>query len=271
MHFDVFLSHNSQDKPEVERVAERLKREGIEAWLDIWCLTPGGDWQDELAQGLRVSPACAVIVGAHGIGDWERLELNLATDRMAKDRTFRVFLVLLPGLREPFDTSTLPPFLSTRARVDLRKGIFDLRGVQLLINAVKGLAPGPEIPIEPRTDSSLPRLEAFDEEHAEFFFGQEADTQRLIEKLKSTRFRSVLGPSGSGKSSLVRAGLLPTLRMGGLSESDTWAIRVFTPGARPLTALAANYARLYPKASMGSCSMSLEPTFRIELLNFTNI
>jgi hypothetical protein len=247
MHFDVFLSHNSQDKPAVKRIAERLKREGIEPWLDIWCLTPGGDWQDELAQGLRVSSACAVFVGPHGIGDWERLEFNLATDRMAKDRTFRVFLVLLPGLREPFDTSTLPPFLSTRTWVDLRKGIFDSRGFQLLINAVKGLAPGPEIPIELRTDLCPYRgLQAFDENHAEFFFGREADVQRLLEKLKSTRFLAVLGPSGNGKSSLVRAGLLPTLRKGSLPGSDTWAMRVFTPGARPLTTLAANYVRLYP-------------------------
>ena len=128
--FDVFLSHNSREKAVVERIAERLKREGIEPWLDNWCLTPGGDWQDELADGLRRSSSCAVFVGPCGIGDWERLELKLATDRMAKDRTFRVFLVLLPGLPEPFDTNSLPPFLRTRTWVDLRKGIADLRAFQ---------------------------------------------------------------------------------------------------------------------------------------------
>jgi hypothetical protein len=41
--FDVFLSHNSQEKPMVERIAEKLKRDAIEPWLDKWCLTPGGD------------------------------------------------------------------------------------------------------------------------------------------------------------------------------------------------------------------------------------
>jgi hypothetical protein len=69
--FDVFLSHNSKEKPAVERIAEKLKREKLEPWLDKWCLPPGGDWQDELAaKGLRGSSSCAVFIGPHGIGNW---------------------------------------------------------------------------------------------------------------------------------------------------------------------------------------------------------
>jgi WD40 repeat protein len=249
--FAVFLSHNSREKPTVERIAEKLKRAELEPWLDKWCLTPAGDWQDELAQGLRASSACAVFVGPHGIGSWEDLEYKLAVDRMAKDRSFRVFLVLLPGLPEPFDTSALPPFLSTRTWVDLRKGVEDARSFQSLINAIKGLPLGPERPIEPRDDVCPYRgLQTFDEEHAELFFGREGDIQRLIEKLKTTRFLAVLGASGSGKSSLVRAGVVPRLKRGVLPESDTWTIRVFTPGAHPLANLAANLLRLHPEASM---------------------
>ena len=207
--FAVFLSHNSREKPTVERIAEKLMRAELEPWLDKWCLTPAGDWQDELARGLRASNACAVFVGPHGIGSWEDLEYKLAVDRMAKDRSFRVFLVLLPGLPEPFDTSQLPPFLSTRTWVDLRKGVEDARSFQSLVNAIKGLPLGPERPIESRDDVCPYRgLQTFDEEHAELFFGREGDIQRLIEKLKTTRFLAVLGASGSGKSSLVRAHLV---------------------------------------------------------------
>jgi len=249
--FDVFLSHNSREKPVVERIAEKLKRQGFEPWLDKWCLTPAGDWQDELAGGLRASVACAVFVGPSGIGSWEDLEYKLATDRMAKDRAFRVFLVLLPGLPEPFDASALPPFLSTRTWIDLRKGIENTRGFQSLINGIKGLPLGPERAIEPRNDICPYRgLQPFDEDHAEFFFGRDADIQRLIEKLKVTRFIAVIGSSGSGKSSLVRAGVVPALKKGVLPESDTWTIRVFTPGAHPLAALAANLLRLYPHEAM---------------------
>lgn len=249
--FDVFLSHNSKEKPAVERLAQKLLGEGLEPWLDKWALTPGGQWQSELATGIQVSSACAVFVGPHGLGAWENEELGLALDRAAKDRSFRLFLVLLPGLPEPFDANTLPPFLSTRTWIDLRSGIETTRPFQLLINAIKGVAPGPEARIESRDDICPYRgLCTFDEEHAEFFFGRAADVQRLVEKLKVTRFLAVIGASGSGKSSVVRAGLIPALRRGVLPESQTWAIRVFTPGAHPLTSLAAQLLRLYQQDAM---------------------
>lgn len=249
--FDVFLSHNSKDKPAVERLAQKLQREGLEPWLDKWALTPGGQWQNELATGIRVSSACAVFVGPNGLGAWENEELSLALDRAAKDRSFRLFLVLLPGLPEPFDANTLPPFLSTRTWIDLRGGIENTRPFQLLINAIKGVAPGSDSPVEKRDDVCPYRgLRTFDEEHAEFFFGRDSDVQRLVEKLKSTRFLAVIGASGSGKSSVVRAGLIPALKHGVLPESRTWAIRVLTPGAHPLTSLAAQLLRLYQQDAM---------------------
>ncbi|HKG25846.1 MAG TPA: hypothetical protein VKB09_09375 [Thermomicrobiales bacterium] len=120
--------------------------------------------------------ACAVFIGPHGIGDWSREELDLAKDRSAKDRSYRLFLVLLPGLPVPFDPSSLPPFLSMHTWVDFRKGFEDAASFQPLINAIKGIAPGPSKPIEPNQDVCPYRgLQAFDEEHAEFFFGRESD------------------------------------------------------------------------------------------------
>lgn len=258
--YDVFLSHNSRDKPAVERIAELLKRAGLEPWLDKWCLTPGGKWLDEIAAGLRASAACAFFVGPYGPGAWAREELDIALDRAVKDRSFRLVLVLLPGVPEPFDVSSLPPFLSTRTWVDFRKGPHDQRALQLLINAVKGVAPGPEAPIEPRVETCPYRgLRTYDEEHAEFFFGRHADVQRLVEKLKGTRFLAVLGPSGSGKSSLVRAGLLPALRKGALPASHDWRVCLFTPGPRPLESLALHLARLHGQEDLlGAVRMLVE-------------
>ncbi len=249
--FDVFLSHNSRDKAAVERLAVKLKTAGLEPWLDKWCLTPGGRWQEELVAGLRACSACAVFVGPHGLGDWVHEELGVALDRAAKDRSFRLFLALLPGLPEPFDATTLPPFLSTRTWVDMRPGIEDTRSFQHLISAIKGVPFGQQMPSEPNTDVCPYRgLQTFDEEHAELFFGRENDVQRLVEKLKATHFLAVLGPSGSGKSSLVRAGLVPALRHGALSNSNSWTITVFAPGAHPLTTLVAQVLRLGGHGSM---------------------
>ena len=118
VRYDVFLSHNSRERPVVERLALKLKQAGLEPWFDKWCLTPGGRWQEELAIGLQTSSSCAVFIGRHDAGDWEREELNFALTQAAKNRGFRVFLVLLPGAEEPFDVNKLSPFLSTRTWVD---------------------------------------------------------------------------------------------------------------------------------------------------------
>lgn len=53
--FDVTLSYNSLDGGLVERIAQRLKRAGREPWIDRWSLTPRGEWQRELGEGLGAS------------------------------------------------------------------------------------------------------------------------------------------------------------------------------------------------------------------------
>ena len=158
-------------------------------------------------------------------------------------RASGVFPVLLPGLPDRFDATTLPPFLATRTWVDFRSGWDEARRFQALVNAIKGVPLGSEL--EAQRDGDRPPyrgLEVFDEEHADLFFGRDADIQRLLEKLKGTRFLLVVGSSGSGKSSLVRAGLVPALRRGGLPASETWSLGVLRPGAHPLAALAAKLA-----------------------------
>jgi WD40 repeat protein len=251
VRFDVFLSHNSRDKPVVERVARALKTAGLEPWLDAWHLTPGGAWQHEIAEGLRSSKSCAVFVGPADLGDWEQQELGLALDRAAKDPRFRVFPVLLPGIPEPFDPHRLPPFLSTRTWVDFRSGYADERALQRLIKAIKGIPLGGEEEPEVRPGVCPYRgLQVFEEEHAEFFFGRDADVQRLLELLKIERFLGVLGPSGSGKSSLVRAGLVPAIRRGTLPGSDDWKVTVLKPGAEPLTTLATHIVDLFPSVAI---------------------
>lgn len=237
--YDIFLSHNSRDKEVVEHIAEKLQGAGIEPWLDKWHLVPGVPWQDALAEGLRSSAACALFFGPHDLGSWAIQELDEARNRAAQDRSFRLIPVLLPGLPDPFDPNRLPPFVGTRTWVDLRRGIEDERAFEILIRAIRGLPPGPDAPAE-LPDSAPPYrgLAVFQEEDAGLFFGREGEIQRLIEKLKSTRFLAVVAPSGSGKSSLVRAGLIPALKRGELAGSGPWDIHLFTPGERPLASLA---------------------------------
>ncbi|MBN1993356.1 MAG: protein kinase [Anaerolineae bacterium] len=97
-------------------------------------------------------------------------------------------------------------------------------------------------------------LQVFEEEHADFYFGREALVGQLVEKFtpvergvevdltRPAQFLTVLGASGSGKSSLVRAGLVPALRRGEVPGSADWMIEVMRPGNRPLAELAARLA-----------------------------
>ena len=77
--------------------------------------------------------------------------------------------------------------------------------------------------------SPYPGLRPFGSEEADIFFGREAHTDRLVEILKREHFLAVVGPSGSGKSSLVRAGLLPAIEMGNLGSGTNWRIAEVTP------------------------------------------
>jgi tetratricopeptide (TPR) repeat protein len=75
-------------------------------------------------------------------------------------------------------------------------------------------------------------LRAFDAADAAWFFGRDRETAALTLKLRASRFTAVVGPSGSGKSSVVRAGVVPLL------QSDGWRQIIVTPGNAPLARLA---------------------------------
>jgi WD40 repeat protein len=83
-----------------------------------------------------------------------------------------------------------------------------------------------------------PGLRPFHEEDAPLFFGRNAQTRDLLRRLDEHRFVAVVGLSGSGKSSLVRAGLVPALRDGDLREGGLgWRIAALRPGADPMDQL----------------------------------
>jgi DNA-binding SARP family transcriptional activator/WD40 repeat protein len=88
-------------------------------------------------------------------------------------------------------------------------------------------------------------LRSFEETDAVNFFGRDSLVADLVERLRvGARFVAVIGPSGSGKSSLVRAGLLPAVRRGAIDGSASWFVTSMTPGEDPLAELAMAIGRV---------------------------
>jgi WD40 repeat protein/DNA-binding SARP family transcriptional activator len=109
---------------------------------------------------------------------------------------------------------------------------------------------GREVPIP--GESPFKGLQYFEEADSDLFFGRELLIAKLLRRLRDSQFLSVIiGASGSGKSSLVRAGLIPALRKRDMLVDGTrppedrtnWQIYIITPTARPLEALATELSR----------------------------
>jgi Novel STAND NTPase 1/Bacterial transcriptional activator domain len=77
-------------------------------------------------------------------------------------------------------------------------------------------------------------LASFDVDDAEVFFGRERLVSEIVARAVVAPVIGVIGPSGSGKSSVLRAGLLASLRGGALPGSERWSIALLRPGERPL-------------------------------------
>jgi WD40 repeat protein len=242
---DAFLSYNSLDRSAVLEVYERLKGEGLSLYMDVKKVPPGEVFQPALAEGLHQSKTCVVFLGPNGLGPWPKEELQVAIDKRARDSAFRVIPVLLPGAERPRRGNVAHlEFLINASWVEFLKTLDEPRAFQSLLWGITGERPRD---VGSRYEGVCPYrgLEAFRPEDAPFFFGREALKGWLVSALRrevqapdGVRVLGVLGPSGSGKSSVVMAGLLPQLKAGAIAGSEHWPVAVLRPGDDPLKNLA---------------------------------
>ena len=125
-------------------------------------------------------------------------------------------------------------------------------------NGISSLYPGittPSVSVDPtlrleelEADNPYKGLEAFEEVDTANFFGREALVNNLLTRLRSQQsgehFLAVIGPSGSGKSSVVKAGVIPRMRQGTLPGSSNWFVVEMEPGTHPLEELEATLLRI---------------------------
>jgi WD40 repeat protein/DNA-binding SARP family transcriptional activator len=108
----------------------------------------------------------------------------------------------------------------------------------------------PVVPTQTGVEARNPYkgLRPFVEADTHDFFGREAFVERLLEQWRDpihpARFLAVVGPSGIGKSSAVRAGLVPAIRAGAIDGSEEWFVAELVPGAHPMEELEAALVRV---------------------------
>jgi tetratricopeptide (TPR) repeat protein len=216
--FDVFFSYNWRDRAQIQSAETALRAANLRVCVDYRHLTPGGAWITELENAIADSSSVAVFVGANGFGRWQSQELQLALEL---DK--HVIPVFLPDLKDD------PPlgFLRLRTWIDLRSD-----PISRLSSAIRG---EPEAEPEPLTALCPYRgLAFFREEDAPLYFGRESKIQELAAQLLQNRFVAVTGPSGTGKSSFLRAGLANHLHR---DRDQSWEIFTLVPNQEPLLEL----------------------------------
>ena len=124
----------------------------------------------------------------------------------------------------------------------------------------------------------FPGLRPFETDEYRLFFGREGQSDELLARLQRARFLAVVGTSGSGKSSLIRAGLMPALRGGMMKGAGSgWRIAVMRPGGDPIGNLATELAKkgVLSDAGMGlrdeEAEAAIEATLRSGSLGILNV
>ena len=146
MEFDVFLCHNGQDKPEVKKIAETLKQQGLTPWLDEWELQPGLPWQRELEKQIQNIKSAAVFVGGSGIGPWQQMEIEAYLRRFVRNQCPVIPVLLSNAPEQP----ELPLFLEGMTWVDFRR--LSPKPMERLIWGITGIKP--RSPLELTSENS---------------------------------------------------------------------------------------------------------------------
>jgi hypothetical protein len=137
---DVFLCHNSKDKPEVEKIRIELLQRGIDAWLDKYDFEPFRRWQDQLEEIIGQIEAAAIFIGSSPVGPWADIEMREFLVEFVK-RELRMGLVILPSCNYTLTEleRETPRFLRSFHWVDFRQQ--DPDPMKQLIWGITGIKP----------------------------------------------------------------------------------------------------------------------------------
>jgi WD40 repeat protein len=246
-----FLSHAGSDAPSAHALAQGLKAAG----LDVWCaqepsaMTPGLPFPEQLERKLRESTGLLLLVGRRGVDRWVRLEVDVALNRQVQDASYRIVPLLLPGAT----VHQLPPFIARFHAHPLAQEVsgWGRKEFQALAEHIQSSSS--RSMVEPGV-CPFPGLESFSEKDTRFYFGRDREIREALTLLGRVekdqgvyrRWLAVEGSSGSGKSSFVKAGLVPAIQGGWVEGAPRhWHVAEMRPGKDPVRQLARALVRTF--------------------------
>jgi signal transduction histidine kinase len=255
--FEVFYSYAHEDealRSELEKHLHTLELEGlISGWHDR-NIGAGTEWTHEVDFHLNRAKIILLLISPDFLNSryCYSIEMIRAMERHHADEACVIPIILRPIYWQGTPFSTLQ-ILPTDAQPVTRWANLDEAFLNVTVGirkVIKRLAVRRSTNVVSDGKETFPQhteqrwyqqassypyrgLSAFREQDAPFFFGRDVFAEQLFERVRKKPFVAVLGSSGSGKSSLVFAGLLPRLRYEG-----NWQISTFRPGERPFHALA---------------------------------
>ena len=250
----VFISYHTPDTGEADRLRDALsmRSPGLDLYLAPARNAVGAYWLPRLGEELQAADAVLLVLGDK-VGPWQELEYYEAM-RLSR-RSGRPLIVpvvigkVAPGL----------PFLDLHHQLFAHdRPLEDIVGAAL--RAFDGLGMVDEEPPW-RRYNPYKGLSALGTEDARFFFGREAITGDILERIRRMpdRVLTLIGNSGVGKSSLAQAGVIASLRSqvwagdfdrtwpSELEDSRSWLSVTITPGEAPLKELAYALVRIWAK------------------------
>lgn len=225
--YDLFISYADADRGWVNGyLLDALKQAGVRYHSEA-AFALGTVRLLEFERAIQQSRRTLLVLSPAYIADCsEQFTASLAQCYGLDTATWPVIPLLLHAVE-------LPPRLSVLVKLNATNPDEWEEAIERLCADLQRLVPS-ELP---QPACPYPGMVPFSEEMSDRFFGRNEEVNELIERLRLHPFITVIGPSGSGKSSLVFAGLIPALRRSGLFGGGEWLVRTIRPGETPQKAL----------------------------------
>ena len=249
----VFLSYSRNDQDAANLLRGQLERCGLSVFKDDERIHAGELWLDRLQDAIDACGAFVVLVGRDGVRRWIGAETQAALNRYFGPRADAERLPIFPILLDGIGPQTLPAFLRLFQLTPwngtdplAERLLADIRKRSIVTNDAIAFEGCPFV-----------GLAAYRPDQAHLFFGRQKETLDALTCFDmrrgspTVRWLEINGNSGSGKSSLMNAGLLPLIDQGWLWPRTGYAqwrrIGPMMPGERPVAMLAEHLARAFDR------------------------